>query len=178
MQKVEQIQSVQNWLPFEKILEKGIIKMKDSSYIKILGVSPINYTLKSTLEKEAILNSYKNIFKSCNFNFQILIQSKKEDLKEHLNKIKKNNLYPEIKEKYIKYINYFVKSKKSSNKKFFIIIKNSPSEENENVILQNLESNYLKLKDLFGRCGNFVSEYTEDNQIIEILFSFLNSEKL
>ena len=178
MKSLEQIQSVQNWLPFEKILDKGIIKMKDSSYIKILNVKPINYVLKSTLEKEAILNSYKNIFKSCNFNFQILIQSKKEDLKEHLNELKENNLYPELKEKYKNYINQFVKNKKSSNKKYFIIIKNSPSEENENVILQNLESNYLKIKDLFGRCGNFVSEYTEEKQIIEILFSFLNSNKI
>ena len=103
--KVEQINSVQEWLPFEKILDKGIIKMKDSSYIKILSISPINYILKSTLEKEAILNSYKNIFKSCNFNLQILIQSKKEDLTQHLNELRKNDLYPEIKEKYKNYIN-------------------------------------------------------------------------
>ena len=175
--KFEQIKDVQNWLPFEKILDKGIIKMKDSSYIKILSISPINYVLKSSLEKEAILNSYKNLFKSINFNFQILIQSKKEDLKNHFNKLNENNLYPEIKEKYVNYINLFLKSKKSSNKKFYIIIKNSPSEENENVIIQNLESNYLKIKDLFGRCGNFVSEYTEENQIVEILFSFFNSNK-
>ena len=62
--RLEQIKSVQNWLPFEKILDKGIIKMKDSSYIKILNINPINYILKSSLEKEAILNSYSNIFKS------------------------------------------------------------------------------------------------------------------
>ncbi len=76
--KFEQIYSVQDWLPFEKILENGIIKLKDSSYIKILKVKPINYNLKSELEKEAILNSYKNFIKSCNFNLQILIQSKKD----------------------------------------------------------------------------------------------------
>ena len=91
--KVEQINSVQEWLPFAEILDKGIIKMKDSSYIKILNINPINYILKSSLEKEAILNSYSNIFKTCNFNFQILIQSKKEDLKEHIKKIKENKDY-------------------------------------------------------------------------------------
>lgn len=178
MTKFEQIKSVQNWLPFDKILDKGIIKMKDSSYIKVLCISPINYVLKSSLEKEAILNSYKNIFKSCNFNLQIFIQSKKEDLTSHIKKIKERNLYPEINEKYISYICSFIKNKKSSNKKFFLIIKNSPSEENEAVIIQNLEANYLKLKDLFGRCGNFVSEYTEDSKLIEILFSLFNSEKI
>lgn len=174
--KFEQIKSVQNWLPFEKILDKGIIKLKDSSYIKILSITPINYILKSNLEKEAILNSYKNIFKSCNFNLQILIQSKEEDLSNHIKRLKENNLYPEIKEKYIEYINRFIKCKKSSNKKFYIIIKNSPSEENENVIIKNLENNYFKLKDLFSRCGNFISEYTEESQIVEIINSFLNSK--
>lgn len=174
--KFEQIKSVQNWLPFEKILDKGIVKLKDSSYIKILNITPINYILKSNLEKEAILNSYKNIFKSCNFNLQILIQSREENLNGHIKKLKENNLYPEIKNKYIEYINCFVKSKKSSNKKFYIIIKNSPSEDNESVIIQNLEDNYFKLKDLFSRCGNFVSEYTEENQIVEIIKSFLNSK--
>ena len=84
-----QIKSVQIWLPIEKILEDGIIKMKDSSYIKILNVSPINYNLKSNLEKEAILNSYKNLFRSCNFNLQVLIQSKKEDLSKNIKMLKK-----------------------------------------------------------------------------------------
>ena len=177
MKKVEQITSVQNWLPFDKILDKGIIKMKDSSYIKILNIKPINYVLKSSLEKEAILNSYKNIFKSCNFDLQIFIQSKKEDLTNHIKNIKEKNLYPEIVEKYINYISNFIKNKKSSNKKFFLIIKSSPSEDNETVIIQNLDNNYLKLKDLFGRCGNFVSEYTEEDKLIEILFSLFNSEK-
>ena len=177
MKKNEQIKSVQNWLPFETILDKGIIKMKDSSYIKIMKVNPINYMLKSDLEKEAILNSYKNIFKSCNFNFQILIQSKNEDLSRHISKIKENNLYPEIKEEYINYINNFVKSKKSSNKNFYLIIKSSQSSENEVIHLQNLENNYLKIKELFNRCGNLVSEITDDKQIIEILNSFLNSKK-
>ena len=102
--KFEQIHSVQEWLPFEKILDNGIIKMKDSSYVKILKINPINYNLKSELEKRAILNSYKSFIKSCNFNLQILIQSKKEDLTKHIENLNKNNFYQEIKEKYIEYI--------------------------------------------------------------------------
>ena len=82
--KIEQIPSVQSYLPIDSILDKGVIKLKDSSYIKILEVTPINYNLKSDLEKEAILNSYKTVFKSLNFNLQILIQSKKEDLTENI----------------------------------------------------------------------------------------------
>ena len=75
--KKQKIYSVQDWLPFKKILDKGIIQLKDYSYIKILKISPINFNLKSEIEKESILNSYKIFLKTCNFNLQILIQSNK-----------------------------------------------------------------------------------------------------
>ena len=123
--KADKNQSVQKWLPYDKILDNGIIKLKNSSYVKILKVEPINYNLKSELEKEAILNSYKSFIKSCNFNLQILIQSKKEDLTKNIDLLNQNNLYPEIKEKYIEYINSLNQNQKSSNKNFFIIISQS-----------------------------------------------------
>ena len=175
--KFEQIHSVQDWLPFDKILDNGIIKLKDTSYIKILKIKPINFNLKSELEKEAILNSYKVFIKSCNFNLQILIQSKKEDLDKHLKKINENNFYPEIRSEYIKYITSINQKKKSSNKNFFIIIKQSTINSNnlESIAIQNLQEEFFKIKDLLSRCGNIVSEYTNEKQVKEILFSFFNS---
>lgn len=81
--------SVQQWLPIEEILNNGIIKINKNKYVKILKVIPINYNLKSDLEKKTILNSYKILLKTCNFNIQILIQSNKEDLSQHILQIKK-----------------------------------------------------------------------------------------
>ena len=78
--KQEQLYSVQDWLPFQKILDNGIIKLEENLYVKIIQINPINFNLKSELEKEAILNSYKLFLKTCNFDIQILIQSNKEDL--------------------------------------------------------------------------------------------------
>ncbi len=172
--KFEQIKSVQNWMQFEDILENGIVKLKDSSYIKIIKVNPINYSLKTELEKESILNSYKNVFLNCNFNLQVLIQSKKEDLSKHILLIKEKNLYPSISNKYVKYIKNLNNSKKSSSKNFYIIIKDNSKEENENLKIEKLKEKYLKLKEAFSRCGNILSEITNENQIKEILFSFLN----
>ena len=140
--KLEQIPSVQNWLPYERILEKGIIKMKDASYIKILKVLPINYNLKSDLEKDAILNSYINLFKSTNLNLQILIQSTREDLNNNILNLKKNNEHEELQKKYIEYIQYLNKIKKSSSKNFYLIIKESTSEKEENAKIENLQNEY------------------------------------
>ena len=175
--KVEQIPSVQDYLPIESILEKGIIKLKDFSYIKIIKVNPINYNLKSDLEKEAILNSYKTLFKGLKFDLQILIQSKKEDLTENIKTLNESNLHEEIKQKYIKYIQQLTQRTKSSSKNFYLILKESSSEKEEKLKIEQLKNNYMKLKDSLSRCGNIISEYTEEKEINEILFSFLNSNE-
>ena len=103
--------TLQEWLPIQIIYEDGIVKTKDNRLIKIIKINPINYNLKSDLEKEAILNSYKIFLKTCNFDIQILIQSNKRDLTPHIKNIQKNisqkeNKYlKEIAKEYINYIN-------------------------------------------------------------------------
>ena len=68
MKEVEKIRvtkenSTQNLIPIKEIKEKGIIKLKNEQYIKIIKIFPINYELKSELEKKSILNSYKTFYK-------------------------------------------------------------------------------------------------------------------
>ena len=176
--RIKKIKSVQSWLPYDKILQNGIIKLKNNTLIKIVKIEPINYNLKSELEKEAILNSYKRLIKSCNFNLQILIQSKKEDLSKHIKILEQNNFYPEIKEKYIEYINFLNKEQKSSNKNFFIILSEKTQEEKnlQNIAIQNLQEKYFKIKELLARCGNVATEYTNEKETIRILYSFFNTK--
>lgn len=181
--KQEQLYSVQDWLPFQKILDNGIIKLEDNLYIKIIQINPINFNLKSELEKEAILNSYKLFLKTCNFDIQILIQSNKEDLSKHISKInsqkniEKENI-KKISENYIKYIKKLNQNKKSSNKRFYIIIKNSKTHENiktEEMIIEELNDNFYKIKECLARCGNVVKDISKKQEIISLLYSFINT---
>ena len=82
--------TAQQWIPIESFDKEGYIKLKNGKIIKIIKVEPINYNLKSELEKKSILNSYKIFLKTCNFNIQILIQSNKQDLSSHIKQIEKN----------------------------------------------------------------------------------------
>ena len=181
--KKKTIYSVQEWLPFSEVLENGIIKLKDFSYVKIIKVYPINYNLKSNLEKEAILNSYKLFLKTCSFDIQILIQSNKEDLSKHiLNIIKQNENEAEniiqLSNKYMDYIQNLNKDKKSSRKNFYILIKSSQEnkkEKNSNlekIIINNLNEKYFKIKECLSRCGNIVNDCNDKNEVILILKSF------
>lgn len=186
--KIINKKTVQEWLPIEKIFNDGIIKTKNNKYLKILKIIPINYNLKSDLEKSAILSSYKTFLKTCNFDIQILIQSNKEDLSQHILNIKKNiskkeNKYlKEISQDYIQYINKMNLIKKSSSKDFFIIISNKNFSNNEyveekEIIKSDLKEKYFKIKECLSRCGNSVIEISNKDEIINIFFSFLNTRK-
>lgn len=184
--KEQQIFSIQEWLPIQKILENGIIKLKNNFYLKILKIHPINYNLKSELEKEAILNSYKIFLKTCNFDIQILIQSNKEDLSKHISNINKkienqtNENIIKLSQNYINFINKINKEKKSSSKNFFIVIKNviqnKREEIDDEIIIQDLNEKYFKIKECLSRCGNVVQEVDNKQEIINIFISFLNSK--
>lgn len=177
------IKSVQNWIPYKQIYENGIIKLKNNYYIKILKIIPINFNLKTDFEKEQILNSYKIFLKTCNFDVQILIQSKKEDLTLNINNIHKkiineNKNIKNIAEKYISFIKKINKENQSSSKNFYMIIKNKNNnlkiENEDEIIFQELNENFFKIKESLSRCGNNVINLNNKKEIEEILESFIN----
>ena len=153
---------------------------KKSENIKIIKVTPINFNLKTQLEKESILNSYKTFLKSCNFEIQILIQSKKEDLTNHIDKIKNNQkkvnnkIINNYANNYIEFLKQKNQKNKSASKNFFLIIKNT-IENNEENIFQELNEKYFKIKDALLRCGNLSFECDKE-EIKNILFSFFNTK--
>ena len=179
--------TLQEWLPIKEIDKKGVVKLKNNNLIKIIKVNPINYNLKSDLEKESILNSYKIFLKTCNFDIQILIQSNKEDLSHHINNIQKNisrkeNKYLEkISKNYIQYINKINSERKSSSKDFYIIIsyenKKNNNIQTEELLKIDLKEKYFKIKECLSRTGNSVQEISNKENIEKLFFSFLNVKK-
>ena len=179
--------TLQEWLPIKEIDKKGVVKLKNNNLIKIIKVNPINYNLKSDLEKESILNSYKIFLKTCNFDIQILIQSNKEDLSHHINNIqnnclKKENKYLEkISKNYIQYINKINSERKSSSKDFYIIISNENKKNNniqtEELLKNDLKEKYFKIKECLSRTGNSVQEISNKENIEKLFFSILNVKK-
>ena len=180
--------TVQEWLPIETIYKDGIVKLKNNKLIKILKVTPINYNLKSDLEKEAILNSYKVFLKTCNFDIQILIQSSKEDLSSHIKNIQKNinkkenNYLQDIAKNYINYIQEINLTRKSASKNFYIILSNQINKkidilESEEIIKNDLKEKYFKVKECLSRSGNLVSELSNSKEVENLFFSLLKLKK-
>ena len=181
--------SVQEWLPIDKIFENGIVKINNNNYIKIIKITPINFNLKSELEKEAILNSYKIFLKTCNFDLQILIQSNKEDLSKHISCVKnstnnENKTIKNISELYINYLNLLNNSRKSAVNNYYILIKkqqknidNNKIKNIEEIIFEELNDDFLKIKETLSRCGNLVVDINNKDLCKNILFSFFYPKK-
>lgn len=183
--------SVQEWIPIKNIFNEGIIQTKENKFIKIIQVKPINYELKSTLEKESILNSYKIFFNTCEFSAQILVQSRKEDLLDHIKKVREinedeNENIQNISENYIEYIKNLNKKNKSSSKNFYIIIdfiypkkefkEYFPDENEKQIIFTNLNEKYLKIKECLSRTNNICIELKRE-EVIKVFYSFFNKRK-
>ena len=179
--KIKKEKTTKEWLPFVDILDNGYVKFPNY-LIKIVKVFPINYDLKSNLEKEAILNSYKAFFKTCNFDIQIIVQSKKENLSKHISNIRKslsdekNPKIIEISEKYINYIKRKNVENRSASKNFYIIIKSELNNliNSEEIAKNNLNENYFKIKESLSKVGNRIKEIQSKEEIKKILVSFYN----
>ena len=172
--------TTQDWIPIERIYDNGIIKLENKKYIKIIKINPINFNLKSNLEKEAILNSYKIFLKTCNFDIQIIIQSSKENLDKNIENIRENlkrenkQYLDELAKDYFEFIQNSNSIKNSSTKNFYIVISNNSDESEEN-IFQILNEKYFKIKECLFRCGNQVQDFNSKKEVQEIINNFLNS---
>ena len=144
------IKSIQEWLPIQQVQATGTILLKNHTMVKILKISSINFSLKTEFEKESILNSYKILLKTCNFPFQIVIHSTKENLTNQEKEIhrlneEENEKIKKIAEKYLQYLKQLNNSQKSSRKKFYIILQSDLA--NPELQEDELKEKYLKIKE-------------------------------
>lgn len=129
-----------------------------------MQVEPINFKLKSLSEQQSILNSYKSFLKSCDFDFQIYVQTQKADIDNHIREVEKCVMYEEdisdMARDYIDFIKELSKNRGSISRKFFIILK---------INQENSQNKINKIKSGLMDCGNLVRicEREELNKIIK-----------
>ncbi|MGP1608649.1 MAG: hypothetical protein ACTTGJ_02245 [Clostridium sp.] len=161
--------NTKNWIEIVDISNNLIIT--NDKYIKVFEVQPINYDLKTDMEKKAILNSYNHFLNSCNFDLQILIKSKKEGVNEILENI--NNNYSNIilnsnaesikniqnlQKEYLSFLNNQIQLKKTSNKKYYILtyISHSLFKENNQSILNTKNNSSYSSNFNSNKISNFL----------------------
>lgn len=121
------IHTTQEQLPFEYI-RRGIVKLKNGQYVKLLEVPCINTQLMEEEEKEIVRETYASFLNSLDFQIQFYIQSRLVDINDYLAFLKEkennadNNFRAEGIKEYSKFIVELIKENSVQTKKDFLVI--------------------------------------------------------
>lgn len=124
--------ATQDFVPIKEIRD-GIIILKDGGLRSILMASSINLSLKSSDEQEATLSQFQSFLNSLEFSIQIVVQSRKYDVKPYvisLEGLLREQTEPLMKIQTREYIQYIKKLTEEINimtKTFYVVVSYSPS---------------------------------------------------
>ncbi|OGI77171.1 hypothetical protein A3C57_03105 [Candidatus Nomurabacteria bacterium RIFCSPHIGHO2_02_FULL_33_12] len=117
----------QNFVPIEKIRD-GVVMLKDGSLRAILLCTAINFTLRSLDEQKAILSQFQSMLNSLDFSTQIIVESRKFDIRPYLitlegrlDKIEEPLLKFQTKE-YIEFIRELTGVVNIMSKHFYVVV--------------------------------------------------------
>lgn len=119
--------TTQKLIEIEDIKDKSIL-LKDGSLRGLIEISSINFDLKSRGEQTAIIEFFQNFLNSLDFSLQIAIMSRKLDIQEYLDIIRKkqeveqNELMRIQMIDYIRFIKGLTELSNIMTKKFYIVI--------------------------------------------------------
>lgn len=125
-------QATQTFVPIKDIRD-GVVLLKDGGLRGIIMTSSVNFSLKSEDERTAIVYQFQDFLNSLDFSVQILIQSRKHDIRPYLallenrKKEQTNDLLKIQIQEYIEFIKTFTERQNIMTKNFFIVVPYSPS---------------------------------------------------
>lgn len=124
--------ATQDFVPIKEVRD-GIIVLKDNTLRAIVLASSLNFSLKSDDERQAILVQFQDFLNSLDFSVQIVIQSRRLDIRPYIalleQQLKKqqNDLMKIQTQEYIDFIKNFTDNTNIMTKHFFIVIPYAPA---------------------------------------------------
>jgi len=149
--------STQQYLAIAEIKDDLVI-MKDGTLRAVLGVSSLNFALKSEDEQNAVIAAYVGFLNNIDSMIQIVIQSRELNINAYLEfmaereKAQTNKLLKVQTADYIDYIKELISIGKIMKKSFYVIVPYSPNADKHKGFLASLGEAFkpatiLKLKE-------------------------------
>ncbi len=138
--------STQVYLKISEIRDNTVV-LKNGGLRSVILVSSINFNLKSEEEQNAIIYSYQGFLNTLEFPIQIVVRSKKLDIDDYLDKLKKlgekqtNPLLQKQTFEYVEYIAKLVEYADIMEKEFFVIVPYDPYRSQKTNMIQKFLQN-------------------------------------
>ncbi len=123
--------STQSFVPIKEVRD-GIMILKDGGMRAVVLASSVNFALKSDDERAAILSQFQDFLNSLDFSIEIVIQSRRLDIRPYLalldatEKKQVNDLMKIQVQEYIQFIKKFTDDTSIMTKQFFIVVPYTP----------------------------------------------------
>ena len=162
----KQAGATQQFVPVKEI-RNGTIILKDGGYRGVLICSSINFGLKSADEQHAITLGFQNFLNTLDFSIQIVINSRKMDLRPYLALLEEKA--PEQKtelmriqlHEYVEFVRSFTDQANIMTKSFYIIVPYSPH-------ISAVDSlNFLKRENATEKRASAETSFEEDRAQLE-----------
>ena len=173
-----------SYLPISQI-RNGVIKTKDERYLRMIEILPINFLLRSASEKRNIIYSFAAYLKIAPPNLQFKVLSKKADIKDYIEKIRKEaEQEPDercriLQEDYAKLLTQ-LGTREAITRRFFLIFEyplSGTKSVNERDMFLYLQSAVQTAKKYLAMCGNVVLEHKNETRFcVEVLYQLLNRD--
>ena len=122
----------QQFLDIESVRE-DVIVLKDGGFRVVLMCSSVNFALKSTAEQDAIIYQYQNFLNSLDFPLQLVIHSRKLNIRPYLEtlherqKEEENDLLKVQIAEYSEFVKTFVELTNIMSKTFYSVVPFTPA---------------------------------------------------
>ena len=173
-----------SYLPISQI-RNGVIKTKDERYLRMIEILPINFLLRSASEKRNIIYSFAAYLKIAPPNLQFKVLSKKADIKDYIEKIRKEaEQEPDercriLQEDYAKLLTQ-LGTREAITRRFFLIFEyplSGTKSVNERDMFLYLQSAVQTAKKYLAMCGNVVLEHKNETRFcVEVFYQLLNRD--
>jgi hypothetical protein len=131
--------ATQQFVPVKEI-RSGVIMLKDGGYRGVLICSSINFGLKSADEQHAITLGFQNFLNTVDFSIQIVINSRKMDLRPYLALLaekapgQKTELMRIQLREYIEFVRSFTEQANIMTKSFYVVVPYAPHVSTESAV--------------------------------------------
>lgn len=123
--------TTQEFVPIQEIRD-GVVILKNGGMRAVILASSLNFALKSADEQSSILMQFQNFLNSLDFQIQIVVQSKKLDIRPYI-ALLEDRYKEQVTElmkiqvrEYIEFIKTFVENTNIMSKSFFVVIPYDP----------------------------------------------------
>lgn len=171
--------STQTYLKISELRDDTVV-LKNGGVRAVLRVSSINFNLKSEEEQNAIIYSYQGFLNTLEFPIQIVVRSKKLDIDEYLDKLRKlgekqtNALLQRQTYEYVEYIAKLVEYADIMEKEFYVVVPYDPLRAQKSNIFQKFFQN-INAKDSYEAVKR---RHDEFEQLKKTLNQRVNSVKV